>query len=391
MTATETTRAMPTFYEFFAGGGMARLGLGAGWHCAFANDFDAQKAASYRQHFAPADELRFGDVRQLTVDQLPGEADLAWASFPCQDLSLAGARAGLNAARGGTFWPFWNLMRNLQAQGRAPRSIVLENVCGALTSNLGRDFQAICEALAGEESAAASSRYAFGALVIDARHFLPQSRPRLFIVAVREDIFQPGGLVRGQPCAVWHHPSVQGAVQFLPESLRNRHVWWNLPAPSPRTGDLAAVIEPEIDPRLWHDESETAALLAMMSDLHRRKLDLALASGQRAVGCVYKRTRIEDGGRRQRAEIRFDGLAGCLRTPRGGSSRQIVLIVERGAVRSRLLSPRETARLMGLPDSYPLPARRNAAYHLTGDGVAVPAVSWIARHLLEPALASRKA
>ena len=88
----------------------------------------------------------------------------------------------------------------------------------------------------------------------------------------------------------------------------------------------------------------------------------------------------------QRAEARFDGVSGCLRTPAGGSSRQFVIVVEKNRVRSRLISARETARLMGLPDEYVLPEKYNEAYHLTGDGVVVPAVRHIAAHVLEPLL-----
>lgn len=103
------------------------------------------------------------------------------------------------------------------------------------------------------------------------------------------------------------------------------------------------------------------------------------------VGTLYKRTRPNDAGERaQRAEVRFDDIAGCLRTPNGGSSRQTILAVCGNKVRSRLLSPRETARLMGLPDSYVLPLKYNEAYHLTGDGVAVPVVRHLAQHIIEP-------
>src|ERR1035438_5825422 len=104
-------------------------------------------------------------------------------------------------------------------------------------------------------------------------------------------------------------------------------------------------------------------------------------------GAIYKRTRRDESGKSvQRAEIRFDGVSGCLRTPVGGSSRQSILVVEGSAVRSRLLSPREAARLMGLPDSYRLPENYNEAYHLAGDGVAVPVVRFLAARLLEPLL-----
>ena len=98
--------------------------------------------------------------------------------------------------------------------------------------------------------------------------------------------------------------------------------------------------------------------------------------------------RIEDGVRVQRAEVRFDGLAGCLRTPRGGSSRQTLVVVENGQVRSRLISAREGARLMGLPDGYRLPKAATGALHVIGDGVAAPVVRWLAGEILEPLLAA---
>jgi len=82
--------------------------------------------------------------------------------------------------------------------------------------------------------------------------------------------------------------------------------------------------------------------------------------------------------------VRFDQVSGCLRTPVGGSSRQVIVLVEGKRIRSRLLSPREAARLMGVPEDYPLPPNYNDAYHLFGDGLAVPVVSWLEQHLLRP-------
>ena len=137
-----------TFYEFFCGGGMARAGLGANWQCLFANDFDPKKAETYRANWGDK-ELHLGDVGKVIPDQLPGTADLVWASFPCQDLSLAGNGAGLNGARSGAFWPFWNLISQIIDKNRKPRAIVLENVCGLLTSHGGADFAALCETVGG--------------------------------------------------------------------------------------------------------------------------------------------------------------------------------------------------------------------------------------------------
>ena len=83
---------------------------------------------------------------------------LAWASGRCEDLSLAGAGAGLQGERSGTFWPFWKLMMGLAADERAPRLIVLENVCGALTSHGGRDFSALL-ALRWQRAAIGSAQW----------------------------------------------------------------------------------------------------------------------------------------------------------------------------------------------------------------------------------------
>src|ERR1035441_9734830 len=121
---------MPSYYEFFAGGGMARAGLGAEWSCLFANDFDHKKSRMYRENWNGGAELKTADVGSLTTRDLPGVSHLEWASFPCQDLSLAGGGAGLKGDRSGTFRPFWNLMKGLISENRAPRLIVLENVCG---------------------------------------------------------------------------------------------------------------------------------------------------------------------------------------------------------------------------------------------------------------------
>jgi DNA (cytosine-5)-methyltransferase 1 len=376
--------AKPTFYEFFAGGGMARAGLGQGWTCLFANDFDAKKAETYRCNWGGA-ELHVGDVARITTRQLPGRADLVWASFPCQDLSLAGMGAGLKGERSGTFWPFWEMMKALRAEGRAPATIVLENVCGALTSHGGKDFTSICAALA-------EGGYKFGALVIDAALFLPQSRPRLFVVAVREDVAAPPMLAGPAEPAATPEPSpfftraLVAAFERLPMACRANWLWWRLPHPPCRNLTFAQLIEDKPKGVCWHDAAKTQRLLDMMSAANLAKVAQARRAEGRTVGALYRRTRYENGEKVQRAEARFDGVAGCLRTPAGGSSRQFLLVVEKGKVRSRLMSARETARLMGLRDDYILPDRYNDAYHLTGDGVVVPAVRHIAGHLIEPLL-----
>ena len=116
------------------------------------------------------------------------------------------------------------------------------------------------------------------------------------------------------------------------------------------------------------------------------KLEAAKAAGRRIAGTAFRRMRDVDGRRMSRTELRFDGIAGCLRVPTGGSSRQFVIFAENGEIRSRLLSPREATRLMGLPEDYRLPANMNEALAIAGDGVVVSVVRFLAGHILQPVL-----
>jgi DNA (cytosine-5)-methyltransferase 1 len=371
---------MGRFYEFFAGAGMARAGLGPDWTCLFANDFDFKKGLTYQDNWGTGGELHVGDVRKVETSQLPGQADLVWGSFPCQDLSLAGGGAGLRGERSGTFYPFWDIVTALIAEGRGPKMVALENVCGTLTSHHGSDFEAICKTFA-------DAGYRYGALVINAQLFVPQSRPRLFVIGVRADVEIDPALLSSGPIAPFHTSALQRAFDRVDPAALETMVWWNLPTPPRRTQTFADLIEDQPTSVSWHSPAETKTLLAMMSRINLDKVNAAKRAGRRMVGGVYKRTRLDEKGAKvQRAEIRFDDVAGCLRTPAGGSSRQVIVVVDGENVRSRLISARETASLMGLDKDYKLPRNYNEAYHLTGDGVAVPVVRHLAEHIFEPLL-----
>jgi DNA (cytosine-5)-methyltransferase 1 len=331
-------------------------------------------------NFPVGDVLRVEDVRKLEAAELPGRADLIWGSFPCQDLSLAGGGAGLQGERSGTFYPFWNIVKGLVAEDRGPRLIALENVLGTLTSHGGRDFEAICKAFA-------DSGYRYGALVINAALFVPQSRPRLFIIGVRADVEIDAALLSPEPIEPFHTAALRRACERVGKTARKPMVWWNIPVPPRRNTTFAELIEESPTSVNWHTDAERDLLLGKMSPVNKAKLEAAKRAGRRMVGCVYKRTRVDERGAKvQRAEVRFDDVAGCLRTPAGGSSRQVIVVVDGKKVRSRLISARETARLMGLDESYKLPRNYNEAYQLTGDGVAVHVVRHLAQQLFEPLL-----
>jgi DNA (cytosine-5)-methyltransferase 1 len=361
----------PSFLEFFAGGGMAHVGLSGRFDCAFANDLDRMKCDAYRSNYPDA-RVEQGDVWNLAPSTLPA-ADLAWASFPCQDLSLAGGRRGLNAPRSGAFWGFWNVIGKMG--DRAPRTLAIENVGGLLSSHGGRDFATLITELA-------DAGYRVGAMLIDAALFSPQSRQRLFIIAHKGRI--PSGLISDEADPLYHPPALRAAVAGLSDTTHMAWAWWRLPHPVRRNADLASLLDRAPPEGVWRSDADTQKLMSQMAPLHRQRVEAALADPRWQAGALFRRIRIEHGTRIQRAEIRYDGMAGCLRTPSGGSSKQLLLVTENGRARLRPILAREAARLMGLDDGYRLPPGETHALKVIGDGVSVPVVRWLGEHLLAP-------
>jgi DNA (cytosine-5)-methyltransferase 1 len=183
---------------------LARLGLGPGWTCSFANDIDPAKGRAYVANFG-REHLRVCDVASLTTRDLPGRADCAWMSPLCQDVSEAGSRVGLDGERSGAFWPAWRLIQGLNAEGRAPQTIVLENVTGLLTKHKG-DKEAPVEAI---RRAFEREGYGCAVITIDARCFVPQSRPRVFVIGAY-------GVASADVQAL-----VDRAIEALPKSARS--------------------------------------------------------------------------------------------------------------------------------------------------------------------------
>ena len=346
-----------TVLDFFAGSGLVSFALSPWFKTIWANDISEDK---YRVFAANLSDIPFflGSIADVRGDDIP-PADLSWGSFPCQDLSLAGKAEGLAGTRSGLFHQWIRVMREMPER---PSVAVAENVTGLLSLDNGRHYVEVHDALV-------SLGYRVGALVLDAARWIPQSRKRVFVVAARTGLdirdLRADGPLWCHPEPVWN---IAGKVKDW--------VWWRLPEPPPR----ALSLEDVVDFSLPCDPPEkTRHLVSLLSSRHRDLVEDAVATGSRRVFPGYRRTR----DHRQMLEIRDDGIAGCLRTPRGGSSRQTLLIVENGAIRSRLLSADETAALMGAP-GFRLPGSYNDAYMAMGDGVAVPVAAWLAEHLLAP-------
>lgn len=344
-----------TALDFFAGSGLVTYSLKPFFNVVWANDISEQKSEVYIRNHG-TDHFHLEDISNISGQDMP-YVDLSWASFPCQDLSLAGKGEGIHANRSGLVWQWLRTMDEMETM---PDILAAENVEGLISSNEGENYISLHNELI-------KRGYQAGAIKLNAQNWIPQSRPRIFIIAVKQGIPLPTHLCSQGPN--WLHPD-----NIIRAASKVRDwIWWNMPKPAERKCQLSDIIE-------WDapvDESEkTNQLLTLLSEKHEKQLE---QSDNIAI-TGYKRTR----GGKQRLELRFDGIAGCLRTPKGGSSRQILVMKRNGAIHTRLLTARETARLMGAPENYWLPEKYNDAYMAMGDAVAVPAVHYLTEHLLFP-------
>ncbi|WP_032622196.1 DNA cytosine methyltransferase, partial [Pseudomonas avellanae] len=290
------------FFEFFAGGGMARSGLGDGWNCLFANDMDRVKAATYIQNWGGS-HFDGRDIHDVKIEDLTGNGDLAWASFPCQDLSVAGNGLGIGnsdsegSTRSGALWPFLELINGLRKESRQPPLLVLENVVGLLSLEGGRDFAAICLRL-GEIG------YRYGAVIIDTKHFLPQSRPRVFIIALLREIAIPDKLDYGMATESWHPPTLMRSFRSLSQQAQADWIWWDLGSvPTLKQGALQSLIQ--FEGVEWHTSEETQKIISRMTPIHVARLEKAKAANIASIGSLYYRMRREGSVNKQRAEITF--------------------------------------------------------------------------------------
>ncbi|CAE7467541.1 hhaIM, partial [Symbiodinium sp. CCMP2456] len=333
-----------TAAEFFAGVGLARMGLErAGWEVVFANDIEPAKRRMHDGHFGPSPHYHVGDIHDLARDP----------------------------AQSSAFWGWIELLRAMSVEQR-PKLLLVENVTGLLSSHNGADFRALVAAIN-------DLGYAADAMMVDAAHFTPQSRPRLFVIGVAsgfetrayppppcgepafsekggeggevgtrptrdeagarstgEETWYPGSSPLPDPPHQGEGDSVASVRRGLsvndlqPSTVRPAKLveairasadldWdlWDLPEPPPYgVVQLEEVLDrlPGDSPQWWSTE-RAAYLLNQMSDRHRQTADTMIAGKKVSYGAVFRRVR----NGRSMAELRTDGLAGCLRTPKGGS------------------------------------------------------------------------
>ena len=356
-------RTQPRIAELFAGIGLVRLALErCGLRVVFANDIEPDKLDIYKDNFS-TDDFRLGDIQLLHGRDIP-DCDLATASFPCTDLSIAGSMNGIHSGESSTFWEFIRLLEEMDE--RRPPVVLIENVPGFLMSHGGRDFKAALLSLN-------KLGYACDAFLLDAAHFVPQSRLRLFVVGKLGSAYESPILTSPTPV----RPRL--LVDFIAANPEIRWAIGKLPMPPKHKISLESILEnlPDNHPAWWNKE-RADYFVSQFSERHRDIAKKMIAGRCNSYGTAFRR--IRNG--RSMAELRTDGLAGCLRTPRGGSGRQILFKAGKGRYQVRLLTARECARLQGVPDTYQINVSLNQALFGFGDAVCVPVIEWITKHYL---------
>lgn len=377
---------MKNFVEFFAGVGLVREGLRkSNWNCIWANDISRDKQEVYIENFGSAD-FWLGDIWDFAKAPtlIPDCPFLYTASFPCTDLSVAGARAGLAGKASGTLNALIEIIRSKKNIGKAPKVVLLENVRGFLTSHQGKDIEQTVSFLS-------ELGYFVDIIELDAINFSAQSRPRIFLIAVEEKLARKSMKIKNDIKNLYDWWSgFEKYPHLRPDKIKkiilnNESLNWaifEIEPPQKSNHHLSYIIEtetPEIS-KLWWSQEKKDHLFNQMSETHKITLNKIIKGCNYSYGTVYRRMRKG----RSMAELRTDGYAGCLRTPKGGSSKQIVVRAGKNRWDVRLLTPREYARLQGVRDCFKLPENANKGYFAMGDAVCVPVIEFISQNILDP-------
>lgn len=328
-----------TFIDLFAGVGGIRLGFESiGGECIWTSEWNKFAQQTYRARFGDTHPL-VGDITQVEARDIPPH-NVLLAGFPCQPFSIAGVskKNALGKAHGfacetqGTL--FFDVARIIEHH--QPDAILLENVKNLKSHDKGNTFKVIRRTLEDELG------YDMHYRVIDAKHFVPQHRERIFMVGFRR-----------------------------PTSFNFN----SLPLPDLSTGPrMRAVLHPEDGsegdagyPYTEGKKGTVAEKYTLTPRLWDYLQNYAKKHQEKGNGFGFGMVGPDDTARTLSARYYKDGSE---------------ILVDRGVgKRPRRLTPRECARLMGYPDDFPIPVSDTQAYRQFGNSVAVPVIHVIAKHM----------
>ncbi len=326
-----------SFIDLFAGIGGLRMAIeSVGGKCIYSSEWDPYAQKIYSANFKDTHCIA-GDIQEIDVGEIPSH-DFMTAGFPCQPFSIAGVskanalgrKHGFEHATQGTL--FHDVARIIAFH--RPAGFLLENVKNLLNHDKGRTFSIIRSVLQEELG------YEFHYRIIEARHFLPQRRPRIIIVGFRE----PTGFDFETLMLPEKDKVTMSSILHPEDGTENPEAHYT-------TGQLATV-----NPKYVLTEKLWRYLVA-----YKEKHSLA------GNGFGYGLVGPNDIARTLSARYYKDGSE---------------ILVDRGnGLTPRRLTPRECARLMGFDDNFLIPVSDTRAYKAFGNSVAVPVFRAVAQHI----------
>jgi DNA (cytosine-5)-methyltransferase 1 len=332
------------FIDLFAGIGGIRTGFeNIGGQCVFTSEWDSYSQKTYAENF-PSTHVLAGDITKIAAEEIPNH-DVLLAGFPCQPFSIAGVskKNALGKAHGfaceaqGTL--FFDVARIIKA--KQPRAFLLENVKNLQSHDKGHTFDVIKRTLTEELG------YSIHVKVIDAAHYVPQHRERIYIVGFRE------------PTAFdW------AALQLPPKTH-------NLAEILHRTDGAEPYLPWDTDRFFDRIAKKPLAKYTLTDNLWRYLQAYAEKHRLKGNGFGFGLVKESNIARTLSARYYKDGSE--------------ILIYQGENKNPRRLTPRECARLMGYPDSFRIPVSDSRAYRQFGNSVVVEVVTQVAR-LMQPML-----
>jgi len=334
--------------SLFAGAGGFDLGFDrAGMACAWQVEIDAAARRVLARHWP--DVPRFTDIRACGAHNLRPVDMIAFGS-PCQDLSIAGRRAGLQGERSSLFYEATRIIRALR-----PAIAVWENVPGALSSARGRDFAAVLDELAD------CGALDIGWRVLDSQWFgVAQRRRRLFAVADFRD-------------------RRAGEILALAESVPR-----SAPPLRPAGPDLAGVLGGGTPGQGWRADPERMTLVTAFARQSGGAVWAGVTEGRTATPLSHQAPAV------MAFTVEARGESGCITASTTHAStlqgKHRPAVLDHLVVRR--LTPRECERLQGFPDDFTAcdgsgrPLSDSARYRLLGNAVTVPVATWLGRRIM---------
>lgn len=302
--------------SLFAGmGGMCAAAVQAGCEIVYANEFDKFACRTYRHNFEKH-FLEEGDVWDVDLSNVP-DHDLLMAGFPCQAFSVAGRRDGFNDERGQLFFRILDFIDE-----KRPDMILLENVQNLLTHDKGRTFKRIRKEITTERD------YWMDYEILNSKDYVPQNRPRIFMVCVKRGI-----------CDL-----------LFPK--------YEFPRPEKKRPSLSSIVDFEQEQDEKYYLSSKSKYYELFSEIEKGK--------------TYQL-------RRYYVRENKSGLCPTLTANMGGGGHNVPFVRDSRGVRK--LTEYECLRLQGFPEDFDFPEDMGLShrYKQIGNSVTVPLVRDIIR------------